>query len=87
MEIDLAPADRMQVFHDEHGNGGPVARILTPLNVGPNATSAWKERDLVIRTGAFVCVGTPFAIPVTQQFKMSVLLTIANADSGCNKYR
>jgi hypothetical protein len=64
------PADRMQVFHDEHGKGGP---------------SAWKERDLVIKPGAPVCAGTQLAPPVIQQFRISVLLTIANADSACNK--
>ncbi len=69
------------------GTAARLRELLAPLHVGPNATSAWKERDLVIKAGAPVRAGTQFALPVIQQFRMSVLLTIANADSVCNKYR
>jgi hypothetical protein len=67
------------------GTAARLRELLAPLHVGPNATSAWKERNLVIKPGAPVCAGTQLAPPVIQQFTISVLLTIANAGSGCHK--
>ncbi len=79
------PQTECKFFMMSIGTAARLCELLAPLHVAPNATSAWKERDLVIKPGAPVCAGTQLAPPVIQQFRISVLLTIANADSAFNK--